>query len=175
MRVARAAAAAGVLVLAGVLGWRLLHQHNGTAKAILHDKVVQAPAFRLPRLTGEGKVSLASFRGRPVVLNFWASDCIPCKKEMPELESAYRRWNTRQLVVLGVDEEYDRFAGRAFVKAHGVTYPVAHDKLLEVTGPYGVFGTPTTFFIDKRGFIVKRILGPVSTATLDAQIRRIAS
>jgi cytochrome c biogenesis protein CcmG, thiol:disulfide interchange protein DsbE len=174
-RLLRIGAAAGVLVLAGLLGWRLTHQNTATARAILHDKVVRAPLFRLPRLTGAGDVSLASFRGRPVVLNFWASDCIPCKKEMPQLEAAYRRWTAKGLVVFGVDEEYDRFAGRDFLHAHAVTYPNAHDKLLTVAGPYGLFGTPTTFFIDRRGFILKRVVGPVSDRELETQIRRISA
>jgi peroxiredoxin len=166
----RVIAAAGVLAMAGVLGWRLAHQHNGTATAIAHGKVVQAPAFRLRRLSGTGTVSLAALRGHAVVLNFWASDCIPCKQEMPRLQQAAERWAAKRVAVVGIDVLDSRSAARSFARAHGVTYEIGYDPLGDTVGPYGVAYTPTTFFVDARGRIVKRILGPVSRAELDAQI-----
>jgi thiol-disulfide isomerase/thioredoxin len=163
-------AAAGVVALAGTLGWRLAHRDNGSASAILHNRVVPAPPFRLPRLSGGGTVSLAALRGKAVVLNFWASDCIPCKKEMPRLERAARRWAGKGVAVVGIDVIDSRAAARSFARSHGVTYEIAYDELGDTTGPYAVLGTPTTFFVDRRGRIVKRIAGPVSRAELDAQI-----
>lgn len=176
IRAARIAAAVAVLALAGILGWRVTHQDNGSADAILHDRVVRAPAFMLPRLTGSGKLSLASFHGKAVVLNFWASDCIPCKKEMPQLEAAAQRWAPRGVAVVGIDPGFDSpAAARGFMHRHGITYPSVFDHYADVSTRYGVQFTPTTFFIDRRGLIVKRILGPMKDAVLDAQIRRIAS
>jgi peroxiredoxin len=172
MRLARIGAAAGVLVLACLLGWRLTHQHNATAAAIVRGKVVPAPAFRLPRLVGHGTLSLAALRGHAVVLNFWASDCIPCKKEMPRLQQAYERWSGKGVSVVGIDVIDSRGAASAFVRAHGVTYPIGFDQPGDTTGPYGVLYTPTTFFIDRRGRIVKRVLGPVPAAQIEAQITR---
>lgn len=172
MKLVRVAAAACVLTLGGLLVWNLTHQHNGAARAILQGKVVRAPAFRLPRLTGGGTVSLAAYRGKAVVLNFWGSYCGPCKQEMPHLEAAYKRWGRRGVVVVGMDVVDSRRAARAFARSHGVTYPIAFDPVGDTTGPYGVLATPTTFFIDRRGLIVKRILAAVSDAVLDAQIAR---
>ncbi len=169
-QLARIAAAAGVLVLACLLGWRLTHQNTANARAIAHGKVVKAPPFRLPSLDGKGTVSLAALRGKAVVVNFWASDCIPCKKEMPRLEAAYRRWSGRGVSVVGIDVIDSRAAARDFVAAHGVTYPIGFDQPGDTTGPYAVLYTPTTFFVDRRGRIVKRVLGPVSPVVLDAQI-----
>ena len=168
----RVVAALGVLAMAAVLGWRLAHQHNGTATAIARGKVLQAPAFRLTRLSGGGTVSLAALRGRAVVLNFWASSCIPCKQEMPRLQQAAERWAAKRVAVVGIDVLDSRAAARSFARAHGVTYEIAYDPLGDTVGPYGVAYTPTTFFVDRRGRIVKRILGPVSRAELDAQIGR---
>lgn len=172
VRVLRVVAAAGVLAMAGVLGWRLMHQHNGTATAIARGKIVQAPAFRLQRLSGNGTVSLAGLRGRAVVVNFWSSSCVPCKEEMPRLQQAAERWAGKHVAVVGIDVLDSRAAARSFARAHGVTYELGYDPLGDTIGPYGVVYTPTTFFVDRRGRIVKRILGPVSGAGLDAQIDR---
>ncbi len=171
LHVLRAVAAAGVLALAGVLVWHLTHQPKSVAKAVARGKPVAAPLFRLDSLSGPGTVALASYRGKAVVLNFWASDCIPCKQEMPRLQQAAERWSGKPVAVVGIDVVDGRGAARAFAKKHGVTYAIGFDQLGDTVGPYGVLATPTTFFIDKRGLIVKRVLGPVSTKVLDTQIR----
>jgi peroxiredoxin len=171
----RVVAAAGVLALAGVLGWRLAHQDTKVASAVAHGKVVRAPAFRLSRLGGGTAVSLAAYRGKAVVVNFWASDCIPCKKEMPRLQAASKRWAHEQVAVVGVDVLDSRAAARDFARNHGVTYTIGVDPLGDLASRYGVAYTPTTFFVDRRGRIVKRILGPVSDSELDAQIEHALS
>jgi thiol-disulfide isomerase/thioredoxin len=171
MKIARVAAVSGVLVLAGVLAWRLAHQDNSTAKAVLHNKVVPAPAFSLSRLGGGPKVTLASLRGKAVVINFWSSYCGPCKKEMPRLEAAAQRWRGRGVAVVGVDTLDNHRAAEDFARKHGVTYAIGYDDVAEIATRYGVEFTPTTFFVDRRGRIVKRILAGVSAAELDTQIR----
>jgi peroxiredoxin len=171
LHVLRAIAAAGVLALAGVLVWHVTHQPKSVAKAVAAGKRVAAPEFRLDSLTGSGTVSLAAYRGKAVVLNFWASDCGPCKQEMPRLQHAAERWSAKPVAVVGIDVVDSRGAARAFAHNHGVTYAIGFDGLGDTVAPYGVLATPTTFFIDARGRIVKRILGPVSTAALDMQIR----
>jgi len=171
VHVLRAIAAAGVLALAGVLVWHLTHQPKSVAKAVARGKPVAAPLFRLPSLSGAGTVSLAAYRGKAVVLNFWASDCGPCKREMPRLQQAAERWAAKPVAVVGIDVIDSRGAARAFARKHGVTYTIGFDKVGDTVAPYGVIGTPTTFFVDARGLIVHRVLGPVSTSELDAQIR----
>jgi cytochrome c biogenesis protein CcmG/thiol:disulfide interchange protein DsbE len=171
----RVVAAAGVLALAAILGWRLAHQDTKVAKAVAHGKVVPAPAFRLPRLGGGAPVSLAAYRGRAVVVKFWASDCIPCKKEMPRLEAASRRWAGKRVAVVGVDVLDSRAAARAFAQSHGVTYTIGVDPLGDLASRYGVAYTPTTFFVDRRGRIVERVLGPVTDSELDTKIERALS
>jgi thiol-disulfide isomerase/thioredoxin len=166
----RVVAAAGVLALAGILGWRLAHQDTKVAKAVASGRIVSAPPFRLSRLGGGSPVSLAGYRGRAVVVNFWASDCIPCKKEMPRLEAASRRWAGKRVAVVGVDVLDSRAAARDFARSHGVTYAIGVDPLGDIASRYGVAYTPTTFFVDRRGRIVKRVLGPVSDSELDSQI-----
>ena len=172
MRFVRVAAVAGVVALAAVLVWRLSHQDNSTAKAVLHNKIVPAPAFRLSRLGGGPPLTLASFRGKAVVINFWSSECGPCKQEMPRLQSAAQRWAAKGAVVVGVDTIDSHRAAQDFARKHGVSYPIGYDDVGELATRYGVAYTPTTFFVDRRGRIVKRVLGPVPAAELDTQIRR---
>jgi thiol-disulfide isomerase/thioredoxin len=172
MRLARVAAVAGVVALGAVLAWRLAHQDNSTAKAVLHGKIVAAPAFRLSRLGGGPPLTLASFRGKAVVVNFWSSECGPCKQEMPRLQRAAQRWAAKGAVVVGIDTIDSHGAAKDFARKHGVTYPIGYDDVGELATRYGVAYTPTTFFVDRRGRIVKRVLGPVPSSELDAQIRR---
>jgi cytochrome c biogenesis protein CcmG/thiol:disulfide interchange protein DsbE len=171
MRVLRVGALAGVAVLAVVLVWRLVHQDNSTAKAVLHGKIVPAPAFRLSRLGGGPPVTLASLRGKAVVVNFWSSYCGPCKKEMPRLQAAATRWGTR-VAVVGIDTLDNHRAAQDFARAHGVTYAIGYDDVAEIASRYGVSYTPTTFFVDRRGRIVKRVLAGMTGAEIDTQIRR---
>lgn len=170
LRALRIVAACGVLALGVTLAWRATHQHNGTAAAILHDKVVRAPAFDVPPLAGAGKVTLASFRGKAVVLNFWGSACVPCKQEMPRLQAASERWAAKGVQFVGMDSIDFRGPARAFVRKRGVTYPIGFDGNGDVAIRYGVSYTPTTFFIDRRGRIVRHFVGPVSDKDLDAWI-----
>jgi thiol-disulfide isomerase/thioredoxin len=157
-------------VLAGVLVWRLAHQDDSPSKALLQGKVVPAPAFRLARLGGGSPVTLASLRGKAVVINFWSSYCGPCKKEMPRLEAAAQRWGGKVVVVVGIDTLDNHRAAQDFARNHGVTYAIGYDDVAEIATRYGVVATPTTFFVDRRGRIVKRILAGMTAAELDSQI-----
>ncbi len=159
-----------MLALAGLLVWHLTHQPKSVVAAVSKGKLVHAPAFHLKALDGSRTVSLAAFRGKAVVLNFWASDCPPCKQEMPTLQAAAERWSTKPVTVVGIDVLDSKSAARAFAHKHGVTYPIAFDPLGDTVGPYGATYTPTTFFVDRRGRIVKRILGPLTASTLNARI-----
>lgn len=160
-----------VIVLAGVLVWHLTHQPKSVLKAVAKHKIVPAPNFTLPRLDGQGSLALASLRGQAVVLNFWASDCVPCKQEMPRIEAGVRRWAKKPVTFVGIDIVDSRAAGRAFRKHYGATYPMVFDGVGSTAAPYGVLATPQTFFVDRRGRIVDHVLGPVSTAALDSGIR----
>jgi cytochrome c biogenesis protein CcmG, thiol:disulfide interchange protein DsbE len=155
-----------VAALLGLLVWKIVTRQKSEAKI---DK--PAPAFDLSRLGAPGKVSLASLRGKPVVLNFWASWCVGCKDESKVLESAWRRWRGR-VVFLGIDGS-DDFSGdaRAFMRRHDVSYPAVHDHQLTTVTKYGVTGYPETFFVNRQGKLVGHIVGAAKASELTTGIR----
>jgi cytochrome c biogenesis protein CcmG/thiol:disulfide interchange protein DsbE len=155
----QALAMMGVGILASLLVWTLTHQTPPPKVG------APAPAFSLQRLSGDGKLSLRSFRGKTVVLNFFASWCKPCKQEAPVLEQLWRKDRGENLVVLGVDTGPDAADdGRRFVKAHAITYPVVFDPNANVASSrYAASNLPVTYVLDPEGRIIGgQILGPVS-------------
>ena len=127
-----------------------------------------APAFTLPSLRDSGQqVSLGAYRGQPVIVNFFASWCSPCKKETPLLAGFYRA-SRGKVVIIGVDADDSAPQARSFVTAYGVGYPVGFENTPAVADAYGVsgIGIPETFFLDGRHRIVKRILGGVTMKEL---------
>jgi cytochrome c biogenesis protein CcmG/thiol:disulfide interchange protein DsbE len=169
----RVLAGTGVVILGAVLVWRVAHQPASGKKQVSDEKITRAPAFNLARLNGTGRLSLASLRGKVVVVNFWASDCQPCKQEMPRLEAAARQYAATTTFV-GVDLLDFKGPARAFLKRYGATYPVVFDPQGVTVGPYGVAqGTPQTFFVDRRGRLIPpHVLGPVTAKSLAAGISR---
>jgi cytochrome c biogenesis protein CcmG/thiol:disulfide interchange protein DsbE len=168
----RIVAVAGVVVLGATLVWRVTHQPASAKRQVSDRRIVKAPNFDLTRLNGTGKLSLASLRGKVVVINFWASDCVPCKKEMPRLEAASRQYAGKAEFV-GIDVEDGKGPAQAFLKRYGATYPAVFDPNGVTTGPYGVLATPQTFFVDRRGRLIPpHVLGPATDKSLAAGIRR---
>ena len=129
-----------------------------------------APDFRLPLLDGNGSLSLSDLRGHPVLLNFWASWCVPCKQEAPVLEAAWEKWRDRGVKFLGVDAQDSRTWAREFEQKYGITYPSVVEGTPEEMARYGVLGFPETFLIDRSGKIVAKYVGPFDAATLDAYV-----
>jgi peroxiredoxin len=111
-----------------------------------------APSLRLP-LVGGDEVDLASYRGRPVILSFWATWCAPCRTEMPAFERAQQQYRDQGLAVLGVDFQERDDEIQAFVGEIGVTFPSLVDRTGEVTRRWRATGLPTTFLIDRQGII----------------------
>jgi DsbE subfamily thiol:disulfide oxidoreductase len=111
-----------------------------------------APAFQLPALDGKGAlVSVASLRGKVVLLNFWASWCGPCRKEMPILEQINHQYGKRGVVVVGVNVEPDRSAALDWLKETPVSFPVLSDTDSHVSAAYHVEGMPNTVILDRKG------------------------
>ncbi|HZJ26957.1 MAG TPA: TlpA disulfide reductase family protein [Acidimicrobiia bacterium] len=133
-----------------------------------------APDFDLPRLRADGSVHLADLRGRPVVVNFWASWCIPCRKEFPMLERARRKYRDRGLVIIGVDFRDIAADAKAFANGEGATWSLVTDPGREAALAYGVRGIPQTFFIRPDGTIAERYFtSPSSQAVMNQEIESL--
>ena len=118
-----------------------------------------APDFTLETPDGKQR-SLDDYRGRYLVINFWATWCGPCKMEMPSLEALYRRFGERKLTVLGISN--DPFGARVvepFVDAHNLSFPVLLDPKQKISKRFGVNSLPTTFLIDPEGHILGVLSG----------------
>jgi cytochrome c biogenesis protein CcmG/thiol:disulfide interchange protein DsbE len=116
--------------------------------------------------------ALSSLRGKTVVLNFWASWCLPCKKEAPLLERAWQKWRARGVVVVGVDANDFASDGRRFMRRYKITYPVVHDGPGNWLDDYGLTGFPETFFVRPDGRIVAWKEGQLHAAELESGIQK---
>jgi cytochrome c biogenesis protein CcmG, thiol:disulfide interchange protein DsbE len=155
-------------LLAGLLVYGIVQRGDDrTLDAAVRDgKRPPAPDHVLPRLASPGTGSLASYRGRVVFLNFWASWCDPCRQEVPLLTRFQRKLGTRG-TVLGVTYKDDPAASLAFARRFGVNYPSLRDSKLQLAPEYGTRALPETFVIDARGRLVAVSRGQVSEAFLD--------
>ena len=178
----RGVATAGVIALLALLVWKVAHgSGGGIASKVDHGETVAAPAVSLPFLHG-GTFDLAAYRGKVVVLNFWASWCVDCKLEAKSLADAAARWKGKNVVVVGVDTKDFAFAASRYMKRYGVDYPVVRDVSGSLSDRFGVTGYPETFFIDRSGRVTPpHVVGPItpqaefSTKDLESTIQRLAS
>ena len=162
----QAVALAAVAGLLGLLIWRLTHE--------THPPKIGGPApnFTLRRLEGVGTLDLKSLRGHPVVLNFWASWCVPCKAEAATLEREWARYRAQGVVFLGIDYHDVASDARTFLSHHGITYPAVQDGSGKVGDRYGITGVPETYFVDRRGRLVGvHVLGPITESKFAAQFQ----
>jgi cytochrome c biogenesis protein CcmG/thiol:disulfide interchange protein DsbE len=129
--------------------------------------IVAAPAFSLPLLGDDSgqQVTLSKYRGQPLIVNFFASWCGPCKTETPLLASFYRG-EKGKMALVGLDENDTVANATAFTRANSVSYPVGWDPHFGVGTAYGVSALPQTFFLNARHQIVDRIFGKVTLASL---------
>ena len=135
-----------------------------SAKIQALSKAADPQDFTLNLLDGDS-VSLSSYRGSVVILNFWATWCPPCRAEMPSMEALYQRYKDRKLEMLAVNLGESANAVRSFVQKSGYTFPVMLDGNNRIGGIYGVEAIPTTFIIDNEGKIIGRVVGSIQWDT----------
>lgn len=132
-----------------------------------------APDFELQTFDGQ-TVQLSDFKGRPVLINFWASWCPPCKEETPDLIAAYNELRDINAVFIGIGTQDDTDKLRQFAGEYQIPYLVVEDPLGKVSNQYRVLGMPTTFLVDQQGILRKVINGVVTRAQVIADMRSLA-
>lgn len=129
-----------------------------------------APDFALPTLEGE-TVRLSDFKGKPVLVNFWATWCGPCRSEFPDFQKAAVD-NADELVIIGINntttDQKDQIP--AFLEEFGVTFPIVLDETGETAKAYNILGLPTSIFIDRNGNVNEIFTGPINKAYIEAKL-----
>jgi cytochrome c biogenesis protein CcmG, thiol:disulfide interchange protein DsbE len=174
-----------VVVLFGLLVWKLVNEDEGRSlvAAVKAGRAPAAPAIDLAVIWTEdetwpenaratlddGRLRLSELAGHPVVMNFWASWCIPCKEEAPLLAAAASLQRGRVLF-LGVDVQDLRSAARRFMRKHKANYPSVHDGPGRILSRYGLTGVPETYYLDARHRIVGHTIGQLARDELEAGV-----
>ena len=126
--------------------------------------------FELPRLSSSGTVSSSDLAGKPAILNFWASWCVPCRKEMPLFERTHRRLSD-EITIVGIDVRDAPANAKDFVDEYDISYEIVRDPSAELAGELNVEGLPQTFFLDAEGRLSGNpVLGEISEEELLARI-----
>jgi cytochrome c biogenesis protein CcmG, thiol:disulfide interchange protein DsbE len=169
----RVTLAVTAVLLGVVIVLAVLTATSGPTKA---RSLPAAKSFSLPEVGDRSKiVSLKALAGQPVIINFFASWCAPCKRETPLIAGFFRAQGGKVLVI-GVDSNDTYSSALAFIRSVGVRYPVGFDPFpAPVTTSYGVLALPQTFFLNAQHRVVKHVVGPVTVAQLDGWARSLAS
>lgn len=157
MSVRSVIAVLAVVAAVGLLAFGLLSKGNS---GVALGEV--APARTMPNLEGGGEGSLDDYRGKWVLVNFWASWCLPCRDEAPELEQFQRTHRGQNFTVVGIDTQDLSGDGREFVDKYGLSYPQLHDGNGAAAKDFGTTGVPENFLIDPRGKVRLLVRGPIT-------------
>jgi len=157
-----------VLAVIGLLAYGLLQKSSDSLA--VGDPVPDATT-ELPKLDGSGTSSLADYRGRWLLVNVWASWCVPCRTESPALQRFYQAHRGRDFAILGIDSNDLTDDALGFERRYGITYPQVRDG----SGDYsqdqlGTTGVPESFLVSPKGRLVLHSLGPVSDDYLRANV-----
>ena len=156
-----------VALLFILLAWSLLNDEGGGLKsAAAKGDLPQAPELTLERLDETGELQLSSLRGKAVVLNVWASWCIPCQQEAPVIQKVWPEYHDRGYTFIGIDLWEAESDARRFIEQHRLDFPLAPDTERKVYVDYGVAALPAAFFLEPGLRAKTRYQGPLDEATL---------
>jgi cytochrome c biogenesis protein CcmG, thiol:disulfide interchange protein DsbE len=159
------AATLAVLAVIGLLGFGLLSK--GETSLAVGDPV---PDHELPVLDGSGQGEIADYRGHWVLVNLWASWCVPCRREAPVLDRFARRYRSRNVRVLGIDVQDNSADAVAFLRKYKVAYPQLRSVGAERSEAFGSTGVPENFLVDPQGKLAFIWRGPVDEKILESQV-----
>ncbi len=145
---------------------------SGGIRSTLPDEGDMAPPFELTTFDGR-KISLEQLRGRPIVLNFWASWCVPCKAEAKDLQEAYTLFKELGVEFVGIAVQDTREDAMKFIEEYGVTYPNGLDETGDIARDYKIYGIPKTFVIDREGRFIFMHTGSITKEMLSNEIKKL--
>jgi cytochrome c biogenesis protein CcmG/thiol:disulfide interchange protein DsbE len=178
----------GVLILAAIAVFAMVQADDSepagtsseprprTSTAGVAEPGSVAPDFDLPQLRGDGQVRLRELRGKPVILNFWASWCVPCRKEFPLFRQAQARYADEGLEIVGITYRDIPSDARRFAAQQRATWKLAEGGRGDpVAREYGVRAIPQTFFVDRDGVITRRYFGAPSRDDFEAEVDELVT
>ena len=132
----------------------------------------KAPEFLADSINGT-PVSLSNFPESPIILNFWASWCPPCRDETPHFEKIWRLYKEKDVVVIGINVQDDLNSANEYISEFDVTFVNGMDKNGRIMVDYGVTGLPVTFFLDREGMIIGRWVGSIGASSLESRVEAL--
>ena len=165
---------AGLLLIAflALLGFGLANRSPVTGLSGFTRINKPVPELNAERYNGT-RLVLSEHIGQPMVINFWASWCVPCRDEQPILESTWRDYADKDVLFVGVNIQDEEAVGRAYLKEFDVTYPNVKDDKGRATVEFGVIGLPVTFFVNKQGLVERRYVGALNSLQLTGWVEDI--
>ena len=164
-------------ILLTLLVARILHANSEVTRSpAVSANPNAAPDFTVKIWNGSSgeQIHLAALKGKPVVLNFWGSWCVPCRAEAPVLSAAAKTYAAQGVVFIGIAFQSPEPDGKAFIKQHGITYPCGPDPSGDILTAYGITGMPQTVLIDRSGVIVRHIYGQIVPTTFNPDVAALA-
>ncbi len=163
-----------VLALFAVLAYGLANRSSATGRSGMTRIGKPAPQFAMQLLDG-GEFQLSDHEGRPLIINFWASWCPPCRQESPAFERQWRRYRDTGIQFVGVDIQDDVSDAEAYVREFGLTFPNGLDPDGKITIDYGVIGLPVTFFVGSSGIVEGRWVGAIPEEKLEEWVKTLVA
>lgn len=161
----------GVVILLG--GAAYFTNKNGEV-GVAAEAGYKVPPFTLPSYPDNQPISLSDFKGKPLLINFWASWCPPCQEETPDLVKAYAKYGNKvQFISVNLTAKDSLPDIKGFIDKYGIQYPVALDVNGTVTSQYNVVAIPTSIFVNRSGVIVARVTGAIMPQILESDLQRI--
>jgi cytochrome c biogenesis protein CcmG/thiol:disulfide interchange protein DsbE len=165
-----------ILIIAGVVVLALIaiFQNSKANDEELPKIGFRAPSFTLTAL--DGKEYSSDLNGKPVMINFWASWCGPCRAEAPDMVRMYEKYGDKvEIYAVNLTQSDNESDARAFAKEFGFKFPVLLDRDGVVGQKYQIVSIPTSYFVDRNGVIVDKVIGLVDSATMESKMKQLAA